>query len=223
MSFFFSSICVGWWTLLFKYNGKLNLFVTFLCLLLLDISKNNSEMKKLLLSVCSLVLVFVSGCDKIEDKIVDVNLETPKIGFSFMEGTLPKDLLISSWNFENGIRAETNGRYGLRSVKSLKLTSCILELRDFSENDFSAAESLRIEIVNPLDPIGLDNRVIAELTDGFDAGKQTISIPIKGDLELIQYLLVGGSTVLKLYGKNRKDTEGVSCMMSIKYVVKVGP
>lgn len=186
-------------------------------------------MKRLkLIPIVAMTLGFVTfsafqSCNKIAQKLLfDLNMQTQSVDVvipvtSNTTGTITVGPVMSYYNVDSFIKAQTAQQLGVSNVKSVKLESCLLTINDAdATNNFANFESCQASFFSNTNSTPY-NMNIDNNPDTYSA---TLSLPVDNTVELSTYL--GTEFTYTLTGKLRRvTTKELHCTIQVTYKLDV--
>lgn len=181
--------------------------------------------KQIFLALSFALLVVFGGCNKIKDAIkADVTLTMASINFEIpvtAQGSTVNITRSTSLEVDALIKQSAGSNFGVKNIKSLKITSCELTMLSESDasNSFGNLESCRLELSSSTSS---NFTTLAEVANNPEGTSTTLNIPVNSSVDLKDYFNASDFSV-KLSGKTRRaTTKPLTCKAIIKYTAQVG-
>lgn len=182
-----------------------------------------TQQPKLLIAVIAIVSMF-SACKKIKDAAnIDLNLTYGQVTFTIPQITAAGASTLGESNVRFDIDSlikKTNSALSMANIKSVKVTSCVVEILDGDvNNNFSALSSAKVSLSSN---VNSTKTLVAEIASNPDVEAYSLTIPVNTTIELKDYFKATNFTYT-IEGVARKTTsKPLSAKATIKYKLNAG-
>lgn len=180
--------------------------------------------KQIILGLALVGIMVSSGCKKLNDLVkANVNLTMSTLSFDIpvtAQGSLITTTASTSMDVDALIKQNAGSNFGIKNIKSLKVTSCDLTLSNSdATNNFGNLSNCKLELSSSTSP---NFTAVANLATNPDANVSTLSIPVDGNVELKDYFSAPSFSVRISGATRRATTKVLTCTAVIKYTAQVG-
>ncbi|WP_142602053.1 hypothetical protein [Solitalea koreensis] len=177
------------------------------------------------IALLTIIGLTTSSCEKVKDLVTaDVNLSMSTLTFDIpktAQGSVAVTTGSTAMDVNALIKASAGEKFGVNNIRSLKITSCVLELNTaiIRDNDFSALQNVKVELSSNTNTNFV---TLAEVASNPTTTASRLEIPVNSTIDLKDYFSASNFYVRVSGATRRATTEPLHCTAVIKYTANVG-